>query len=111
MFVALLSLLACAAEIKDRGAHEDEQEDREDEIAARDPENGADLYPDNCAGCHGASGTGGAGPAMSEVAAALTDDEIESAITDGTEGGMPPFGDLLTDDEIGDLVAYIRQSF
>ena len=33
-------------------------------VALGDPANGATLFAENCAGCHGANGEGGVGPAL-----------------------------------------------
>ena len=38
-----------------------------------------------------------------------TDGEIFWVITNGTESGMPPFGDMLSDEEKWGLVNYIRE--
>src|SRR3989304_9528313 len=38
-----------------------------------------------------------------------TDGEIFWIITNGTESGMPPFGDMLSDEEKWGLVNYIRE--
>lgn len=110
--VAMLLMVGCAERDDAREDRQERIDDREDELANRDPENGEALYGSTgCDVCHGANGAGGAGPALSDIAAELADDEIADAIENGTDGGMPPAGDALTDDEIGDLVAYIRQEF
>ena len=72
----------------------------------------------NCASCHGAAGRGDgpAGAGMDPPPADLTahggmhDDEALFAwIADGIDGSaMPAFGDTLGDDEIWDIVNYIR---
>ncbi|MDB5824062.1 MAG: cytochrome [Herminiimonas sp.] len=63
----------------------------------------------NCSGCH-AQGGGGIGPA-------LTDDKwiygaepasIFSTISQGRPNGMPSFGGHVTEDQIWQLVAYVR---
>jgi cytochrome c551 len=56
----------------------------------------------NCYGCHGGRGGGGMCPSLRDG------DVDEDAIEEGTESGMPAFGDLLTEREIEDLVAYIE---
>jgi cytochrome c oxidase cbb3-type subunit III len=73
------------------------------------------LYKENCSGCHGADGKGGASIALRDpVYLAIADDatirDIASAGVPGTQ--MPPFaqskGGMLTDEQIGALVRGIR---
>ncbi len=73
------------------------------------------LYKENCSGCHGADGKGGAAIALRDpVFLAMAGD---AAIRDVAAGGvrgtqMPPFaqasGGVLTDEQIGVLVHGIR---
>ena len=70
---------------------------------------GAALYASNCARCHGSNGGGGLGPQLSDgkVADDLSEAEEISVVTDGRKG-MPSFGDVLTPEEIQQVVAYTR---
>ena len=83
---------------------------------------GAQLYEQNCAACHGASGQG-APPAYPALAGkqALALGEATNPIRivlnggypPGTAGnprpyGMPPFGAALTDSEVAAVVSYVR---
>lgn len=75
--------------------------------------NGARLYAAGCTTCHGPSGEGveGLGGTLrSNVALeALTDEELQSIIVGGLPGqGMPPWEGDLTDQEVVDLVALVR---
>ena len=71
---------------------------------------GASVYADNCASCHGADGSGGVGtPLNAGVVAGLSDDELTSVITDGISPSMPSFA--LPTDELDALVAYLRSEF
>jgi mono/diheme cytochrome c family protein len=74
-------------------------------------QSGAVLFRDKgCAYCHGAGGTGGKkGPDLSVI---RTDklwppDKITNQILNGGQK-MPPFSDSLTDEQIAQLVAYLR---
>lgn len=74
-------------------------------------EAGAVLFRDKgCTYCHGATGAGGKrGPDLSGL---RTDklwpaEKIKQQIVNGGSK-MPPFGDSLSGEEIGQLVAYLR---
>jgi mono/diheme cytochrome c family protein len=66
-----------------------------------------ELYQQNCAKCHGNDRNGGRGPAL--LPDRLTEDAsvYVDIITNGS-GGMPSFDDILTDEEIEALVAFIQ---
>jgi len=73
------------------------------------------LYKENCSGCHGADGKGGASIALSNpVYLALADDSVLRSVTaGGVHGtGMPAFaqsnGGSLTDKQIDVIVGGIR---
>jgi quinoprotein glucose dehydrogenase len=68
---------------------------------------GADVYSDNCAGCHGAdrAGQGGTAPALTDVTTRLTADEIKATVTGG-KGRMPGFAQL-NPRALDALVAYL----
>jgi putative heme-binding domain-containing protein len=68
------------------------------------------LFRSNCAFCHGLTATGGRGPNL--VSAPLshgdTDDSIKRVIRSGVPGTtMPAFSDL-TDEEIAQIIDYLR---
>jgi cytochrome c oxidase cbb3-type subunit 3 len=76
------------------------------------------LYAENCAGCHGADGRGGAAIALANpVYLAIADDAaIRKVIADGAPGtAMPAFaesaGGLLTDAQIDVLTKDIRSNW
>ena len=73
------------------------------------------LYAENCAGCHGADGRGGAAIALGDpVYLAIADEESMRKVTaNGVRGtSMPAFarsaGGLLTDKQIDVIVTQIR---
>jgi mono/diheme cytochrome c family protein len=73
------------------------------------------LYKENCSGCHGVEGKGGASIALRDpVYLAIADDATIRGIASGGVAGtqMPPFaqskGGMLTDAQIGALVTGIR---
>lgn len=73
------------------------------------------LYQENCAGCHGAQGNGGAAIALnSPIYLAIADDATIRRVTaEGVPGtAMPAFaqssGGMLTDDQVNAIVSGIR---
>lgn len=79
-------------------------------LAEPDP---AKLYAENCARCHQLDGRGLAGAypglAKDEIAIGPPSAPIR-LILDG-KGEMPPFRDLLTDQELGAALSYVRTSW
>ena len=88
-------------------------------------EAGAEIYEVNCATCHGPEGKGD-GPAAEELdpqPASLADAHMMEEMSDGalfwrvSEGGMmepfnslmPAWKDTLSEDEIWQVIAYIRE--
>lgn len=80
---------------------------------------GVDIYKQNCLLCHGEKGDGQGPMAQGltpkpadftdkEHMAKDTDEELIEAIKMG-KGPMPPFGGTLSDQEIKDVLQYIRQ--
>jgi len=94
-------------------------------LEAADAERGNELYRQNCSQCHGLEGTGkGINAPHLEVAPrnhtdydemiARTDDELFKAISEGGQAVnksvlMPNWGKSLSEEEINDLIAYLRK--
>lgn len=91
---------------------------------AADVEQGKKLYGQFCATCHGQSGKGD-GPAAAalnpkprdhtskEYMSQLSDDDLLNVIKNGGASIgksplMPPWGASLKDDQIKDIIAYVR---
>ena len=71
---------------------------------------GAAVFSDNCAGCHGADGSGISGPPLDDGIVVTNFPDIQDQIdvvTDG-RGPMPAFGDRLSAEEIQAVVEYTR---
>jgi len=76
---------------------------------------GAATYKSKCVICHGSDGTGNTPLGKQLQAANLrskdvqkkTDAELTKVVHDG-EANMPPFGEQLSDDEIAQVVKYVR---
>jgi mono/diheme cytochrome c family protein len=86
---------------------------------------GAKLYTQHCAQCHGDEGEGVPGiyPALAgsravtmETPANLVHVVLEGGFPPATRGnprpfGMPPFATVLSDDEVAQLLSFIRASW
>lgn len=93
-------------------------------VTAEAKEKAEDYYKLMCVQCHGSSGTGKGinAPALAvqprnhtsaKDMSTLSDDNVFKAIKEGgiavgKSNQMPPFGGLMTDAEIHELVAYLR---
>jgi alcohol dehydrogenase (cytochrome c) len=67
------------------------------------------VFSDNCAGCHGFSGTGGnGGPDLTAIPSAKDTAAVKKQVEDGG-GGMPAFKGTLTEKQIKDVTAYVTQ--
>jgi len=80
---------------------------------------GKQVYQRYCAGCHGIPGEGGSGSDIIPPAPDLTDKEWKHGSSDGEifsvikngippELNMEPWGDRLRDDDIWNVVNYLR---
>lgn len=95
--------------------------------SAGDPQAGKAIFTQNCVMCHGIAGKGD-GPAaagLNPKPANFTDPARQREMTGAkqvhivTAGGsseklsplMPSFGDSLTDKQINDVIAYVRETF
>ena len=78
------------------------------------PQSGEALYADICQGCHMPGGVGAAG--AGSYPALARNPRLASAayplflVINGRKG-MPPFGDLLTDQQAAAVVNYVRTHF
>jgi ubiquinol-cytochrome c reductase cytochrome c subunit len=69
------------------------------------PGTGADVFARNCAGCHGTRGEGYVGPPL---AAAGFSSLVQSMVEQGGIS-MPPFGGVLSDQDIQSVSDYVSQ--
>jgi alcohol dehydrogenase (cytochrome c) len=71
---------------------------------------GKQVFADNCAGCHGVSGTGGnGGPDLTAIPSAKDAAAVKKQVENGG-GGMPAFKGTLTEKQIKDVTAYVIQN-
>lgn len=76
-----------------------------------DAAGGKALYSEHCSGCHGDQGQGVSAPALADqlFLSSATDSYIKYAVVNGREGTpMQAFSKSLKDEEINDIVAYLR---
>jgi glucose/arabinose dehydrogenase len=80
---------------------------------AQDAQAGTAAFGSYCAGCHGAHADGGQGPSLlvgTAYARGADDQSVTRTIREGfAEGGMPSFGAVLSDAQIGGIVAFLHQ--
>lgn len=110
VWVTLGALLLCGCDLSHGRPGKDSETLAPDEIA-----DFKILYAENCAGCHGADGHGGAAIALSDpVYLAIADEQaMRKVIANGVRGtSMPAFarsaGGLLADKQIDVLTTQIR---
>lgn len=95
-------------------------------FAEGDKAKGADLYKKNCAGCHGLTGAGDGAAASSlkpkpasfvnkdavnslgKKVSEQTDEELATTISKGRKKTAMPAFKKLSEQEVKDLVAYVR---
>jgi mono/diheme cytochrome c family protein len=81
---------------------------------------GAQLYSTNCAACHRDNGTGGKvvvdgkqldpDDLTTKKMKSFTDEKLVNYVRDGVEDeGMPAFKEKLSDQEIKEVVKYVRE--
>jgi mono/diheme cytochrome c family protein len=86
---------------------------------ARDPTpagRGARIFVRTCAGCHGADGRGTLRPGLSRPPRDLTKPDFQAQISNEQlrhsirigKGQMPAFGGLMGEEEIADVIAFVR---
>lgn len=92
------------------GSHAEDGETHEEgsgEASGGDPAAGESVFAENCAGCHGEDGHGGpGGPDLTTMPLAQTEEGAVQQVTNGG-GGMPPFGEQLSETEITDVAAFV----
>jgi len=64
----------------------------------------------NCYGCQGTQGGGGMGPSLIDTTWLYGGDDaaVFESITNGRPNGMPPFKEVITEDERWKIIAYLR---
>jgi mono/diheme cytochrome c family protein len=96
---------------KDTGTGGDSGASEVDAILALtgDATAGATTFGNVCAGCHGADGASGYAANLVEEIPSKDDAFIVNIIINGDGGGMP--AQDLSDQEVADVLAYVRATF
>lgn len=64
----------------------------------------------DCFRCHNGDGKGARGPSLIKRVPASSDEELRKVVTKGGRR-MPSFGEKVSDDEVTQLVEWLRQAF
>lgn len=111
LFAAVLVLGACGG--GDDGAEEPAdtddaatEESTDDGGEAVDTAAGEDVYQNNCAACHGADLSGGAGPELTAVGNDYSEEELADIITNG-KGSMP--AQNVSGDDLDALTGWLAE--
>jgi mono/diheme cytochrome c family protein len=93
----------------EEGEQQENPAEGEPEGGGGSPEAGTVVFSENCSTCHGATGHGGnGGPDLTTMPLAQTEEGAIQQVTNGG-GGMPPFGGVLSEEEIENVAAYVVQ--
>lgn len=81
----------------------------EEKRSTRDIGEGKKAFAARCASCHGAEAKGGIGPNLTarQFKYGRSAPEVTRSIVEGRPGGMPPFGNELSKEQIEGLVQYV----
>ena len=98
--VLLLGLIGCG----------DVSEEGEAALSLSGLARGEALYQMHCAQCHGAEGEGNAGfPSLQTPHINMqSDGKLFALIQSGTGGRMPAFQEVLSEEEVVDVIDYLR---
>ncbi|WP_077621481.1 cytochrome c550 [Sediminibacillus massiliensis] len=92
-------------EIEQAGEEGGQQEESAEGGDPGDPEA---IFQNNCASCHGADLSGGAGPNLQEVGSRYSQEEIHEIIMNGIEGTAMP-GGLVSEEEANSLAEWLAE--
>jgi mono/diheme cytochrome c family protein len=98
-----------AAEEQPPATETEPAEEPEEVVGEGDTRAGEQLFTDNCSTCHGEQGEGGSGaPTLQREDLAEDRERVVDQVTQGG-GGMPPFRDQLSNEEINDVATYVSE--
>ena len=105
-----LGLGCCDADIADTAPSTEQAEGTERETERADEPDGEELFEAHCVSCHGveAEGTDICVSLITPHINMQSDGKLFVMIKSGTGGQMPSFGDVMSDDEIIEVIGYLR---
>jgi cytochrome c551 len=106
LFAAVLVLGACGGGDDDTATEEPADTGDTDTEETVESGAGEDVYQQNCASCHGADLSGGAGPDLTSAGSNFSEDELEDIIVNGT-GSMP--AQNVSGDDLDALVSWLSE--
>lgn len=80
-------------------------------VGEGDPAKGEQIFAQNCASCHGPDAAGGSlGPTLISAEVAANDDDFfrETIINGRTGTAMPPWGNVLSGQDVADVISFLR---
>lgn len=104
LFGAALVLGACGG--GDDNASEPKDDAANDNGAATTEVDAEAVVQQSCASCHGGNLEGGAGPALENIGASLSEEEIHDVIVNG-KGAMPP--GIIQGEEADAVAAWLAE--
>lgn len=94
----------------ERVTQEAERAERSRAVPKVSLEVGSELYSRNCEGCHGGEGEGRVGPALAGNDRLADLSFFTGRILNGG-GGMPAWGDRLSDGEVAAVASFVREAW
>ena len=104
--LAAAALAGCGGDDGGGGGGGDAGPPPQQVVDSGQPAAGREVFGQNCASCHGGDGGGGTGPKLAGERAYTDAEVVVSQIREGG-GGMPAFGDQLSEQELADVSAFV----
>jgi mono/diheme cytochrome c family protein len=98
LLTSLLAVSSSMAHAQERQAAKPQATSSSAVIAGR-----RDFLKWNCYSCHGINGAGGMGPNIQQAES----DDVEEAVLEGEDGGMPSFSKIATKTDAQNIAAYL----
>jgi cytochrome c oxidase cbb3-type subunit 3 len=112
IFLLMLSVSSCTKEkpVTQKTSVQSSESSEAPATAPTEAAEGAKIFAQNCQVCHGEGGKGDICPDLTDRKWKYgnSDEQLFQTISKGRPGGMPNWGNKLSDKQIRDLIAYIR---
>jgi len=97
-------MMACTGKEDDTGSSDTDTDTDTD----TEQVDGATVFADNCAVCHGADGTGGAGTDLTAVVPGMTEEDVQDVVLNGS-GNMGAIS--VSEDKAAAVSTYVVDTF